>query len=902
MVSVLTGVGGGFDAFLQTGPIDLPSFPMLADDLRALVQAPPGETYETRAAQAAFRELVDRVRGYFLTQEGDPRKGTVGKKADHASDAAFRAHKEGVVALAPAVHEAVLGFRRDLNVVLSRGVWRIYAIALDRYTRTLDAHGLLDFTGLLERTLELVGQMDEFARSRYKLESRYHHVLVDEFQDTSRAQWELVAQLVRSWGEGFGAASDALQPTIFVVGDRKQSIYGFRDADVTVIDQAAAFIRELRPDGQPRQAISVSFRSTPSLLGFVNDVFAAIVSRNASEAGDERADTFRYLEHDRFPMLAPVDPDERALGVVVGSNAAETAAAVADEIVRVLRSATVRDRSTRVRRQALPADVAILFRSRDSHRDFEVALEQRGVPTYVYKGLGFFDSDEIQDAVALLRYLAEPGSDLRAAAFLRSRLVRLSDPAMAAIGPRLAAALTSRDRPVVATTFGAEDVTVLDWARASVARWRPLVDRLTPAELVDRVLDDTAYAFELEGPRRAQARENLKKLRGLVRRIQNRGYATLQRIADHFEDLMLYDESNAAIDAVDAVSLMTVHAAKGLEFPVVFIVNVSRGASGPPHPIRVATSGAGDASVSVADYQSDADKEKNDRDREEAKRLLYVALTRARDRLYLSTTLKDGQCRPGGGGLGDVMPRSLVDVFERALPAMSSVPPVAAIEWVGPTGASHVFAVCPLSGAVPELMPSKADAPALLDDFGPLREPTRVRTSVRAFVAPADAAAGTVRTGQDEDEARLGGTLAHRLFGLGVGADDDELEQMGRRWLAEQDGAEGLEDGETAAIVARAVASVHALRSDARVASALASGRVRYEVPFSLAIDADTIVRGSIDCLVEHDDRRFTVIELKTGGASPSHDAQLQLYVAAVRALAPEAEVAGVLVYAGRQR
>ena len=95
------------------------------------------------------------------------------------------------------------------------------------------------------------------------------------------------------------------------------------------------------------------------------------------------------------------------------------------------RATTVRDRATGLAREAGAADIAILFRSRDSHRDFEAALDRRGVSTYVYKGLGFFDADEIQDAVALLRYLADPLSDLRAATLLRSRIVRLSDAGVA---------------------------------------------------------------------------------------------------------------------------------------------------------------------------------------------------------------------------------------------------------------------------------------------------------------------------------------------------------------------------------------------------------------------------------------------------------------------------------------
>ncbi len=711
---VLDGVAGGLDAFLADGPVHAPAFAMLADDLRAFCApgtvsgapaASSSRTFERRDEQAAYRVLVDRLRAYFVKADGDPRgatfAGTGYNKDDCTSDAAWKRHRAAAAGIAPGVAEAVRAFRRDLNVVLSRGVWTIFAVALRQYQRTLEGRALLDFSGVLERAVKLLKDMDEFAQSRFRLEARYRHVLVDEFQDTSRAQWQLVAQLVRNWGEGFGAAADAIQPSIFIVGDRKQSIYGFRDADVSVLDEAASFVSALRGDDDPRRAISVSFRSRPAILAFVNDVFGAV------EKVPERADRFRYDETDRFPLEdvvrdaelleaatdavpevaqqalpwdAPEEPEappveqplvpgassEPALGLIAGESITECAERVGAEIAALLGRATVRDRALGTSRLAKASDIAILFRSRDTHREFEKALERHGVSTYVYKGLGFFDSDEVQDAVSLLRFLADPQSNLRAAAFMRSRIVRLSDAALSRLAPDLAGALVDDEPPAAFSTLSDEDQRVLSTVRQAVPRWLEWVDRLTPSELLGRLLADTAHAFELRGPRYRQARENLKKLRAMVRRYQNRGYATLERVAEHIERLAVGDESNAAIDAHDAVSLMTVHASKGLEYPIVFVVNMGRGTGNSRAPIRVVADVKGEASVAIADYQSEADEDAVAREREESKRLLYVALTRARDRLYLSGSIGKGGFRPTRGALAEVMPESLRVLFARA--------------------------------------------------------------------------------------------------------------------------------------------------------------------------------------------------------------------------------------------
>jgi len=230
--------------------------------------------------------------------------------------------------------------------------------------------------------------------------------------------------------------------------------------------------------------------------------------------------------------------------------------------------------------------------------------------------------------------------------------------------------------------FREDDRVALELARRDIPRWIAQVDRIPPADVVERILSECTYAYELEGARQVQARENVKKMRGLMRRIQNRGYATLGRIADHLDSLTAGDESNAVIEALDAVNLMTVHASKGLEFPIVFVVNIAKGASGLPRPVRVAGE-----DVSVGPFVSEMDEQERLREREETKRLLYVAMTRARDRLYVSSALKDGAFKCGPGSLGEVLPESFRPVFARVAAEAGRT-----IDWTAPSGRIYRFA------------------------------------------------------------------------------------------------------------------------------------------------------------------------------------------------------------------
>ena len=176
----LNDAPGGMNLLLGDGPVGHPQFAMLAADLRSF-GSPASPDYARPEAQAAFRVLVDRIRAYFLTQDGKPRKakgfGQADFKKEHcASDAAWKRHRDAVEAVAPAIEEAVRAFRRDLNVILSRGVWRLFQIALTQYRRTLDAHAVLDFSEVLARAVELApadgGVLPEPLQARGALPAR----------------------------------------------------------------------------------------------------------------------------------------------------------------------------------------------------------------------------------------------------------------------------------------------------------------------------------------------------------------------------------------------------------------------------------------------------------------------------------------------------------------------------------------------------------------------------------------------------------------------------------------------------------------------------------------------------------------------------------------------------------
>ena len=401
----------------------------------------------------------------------------------------------------------------------------------------------------------------------------------------------------------------------------------------------------------------------------------------------------------------------------------------------------------------------------------------------------------------------------------------------------------------------------------------------------------------------------------MTRRLQNRGYATCGRVADHLAQLSAGDESNAAVDALDSVNLMTVHAAKGLEFPVVFVTNLTRGTGGRADPIVIVPSGSsGHPLVSVAGGLPEANQAARDRDREETKRLLYVAVTRARERLYLAAVLTEGRFRARPGSLGEVLPASLKDAFERAARGGASV------EWRAENGGGHVLGIAAPDTAAVEAAPARGNQDEQTStggapfDLEPLTDAVGARYMAAAAYAMSMVPAPGAGAGEADRAAAapagpdraLVGTLVHRLFQASQAVADPDarwLNDRARELLARRENTAG---SDSAATVTAAVEAFLRLRRRPDLSRIIDRAACEYELPFSLRLPSaelpgadrrPLVVRGAIDCLARQPDGTVTVVELKTGRRHAWHHCQLDVYVRAARSLLPDLTVEGRLVY-----
>ena len=317
LADTLRSVEGGLAAFLADGPRFHPRFAMLARDIETLAPAGPAGSADPAELASRMRLIADGLRDHFLNDKGEPRTRWPYKASDADTPEAWKRHRDRAQRLAPAIAADLARFSRDLNVVLSHAVWRVFEVALSGYRRTLAAHAVVDFPDALWRTLDLLAQMDEFAQSRYLLRRAITTCSWTSSRTRARRSGSWSGVWCRPGAKASGwSRTRRSPPSIFIVGDRKQSIYGFRDADVGVLGAGRAASPACGQDGSVRRAIRKSFRAVPALLAFANDLFDAVEKAGAAAT---RSPTASRIASRSARRRAPAEP---VLGLVVAPDAA----------------------------------------------------------------------------------------------------------------------------------------------------------------------------------------------------------------------------------------------------------------------------------------------------------------------------------------------------------------------------------------------------------------------------------------------------------------------------------------------------------------------------------------------------------------------------------------------------
>ena len=450
------------------------------------------------------------------------------------------------------------------------------------YQKKLHEGNVFDFDDLIMKTVELLQRHPE-VKARYR--SRFRHVLVDEYQDTNHAQYVLVRELVGTESDGFSPAE------LCVVGDADQSIYAFRGATIRNILQ----FEEDYPSARTI-LLEQNYRSTQNILSAANAVITNNASRKAKNLWTDSGAGSAIITYEA--------DDERDEAEFVMSE------------IRSLQSDGI----------SQPGDTAIFYRTNNQSRPFEEVFMRNAIPYKVVGGVRFYERKEVRDLLAYLRVLANPYDEIS--------LRRIINTPKRGIGDKAIAALDEMDIPLWDALFRADQardltaraISAIDQFANLMATLRTMVESgFKPSVIAEAVIEQSGLGAELSDSTDPQDEGRLENIEELVAVAQEYEEDESLIGADDqpeeislvgfLERVSLVADSDQIPDGEDhggVVTLMTLHTAKGLEFPTVFLTGLEEGVF--PH------------SRSLGDPN----------EIEEERRLAYVGLTRARERLYLS--------------------------------------------------------------------------------------------------------------------------------------------------------------------------------------------------------------------------------------------------------------------------
>lgn len=509
-----------------------------------------------------------------------------------------------------------------------------------RYKEFKDLQGVLDFDDLEYLTVELLENHSHVTERYHQRE--FKHVMVDEFQDTNAAQRNIVYKLCGMETQTGGR--------LFVVGDPKQSIYAFRGADVSVFHQVQG---EIIGMGGVEVPLSQSFRTHERLVTGFNTLFGAVLG-SAVQAEYEvslgnpltaaRSSEVIHQRPIRLLLLEKPDKNERDEKVNSDQMRRWEAYEVACLLHKFKQSKMpIYNKDQRVYQPFEYGDAAVLLRAMTHAHVYEDVFKAEGLPYTTIAGKGYYNRQEVWDLINLLKALHNRADNLALAAVLRSPMFGLSDDALFAL--RLQAPLLLWDAvQQPSELFPPSEFDALIFARETLQELAALAGRVPVAELLALALDKTAYDATLtalpDGDRR---RGNIEKL---LEKARQSGRVSLSDFTAYLGDLTAADprEGEAALESTGTIKIMSVHASKGLEFPVVVLMDShwTRGRS-EFSPLRFDEKIGAACKVRDADGKwvesfafQQAEREEQRRSTAEHKRLFYVAATRAQDLLVMT--------------------------------------------------------------------------------------------------------------------------------------------------------------------------------------------------------------------------------------------------------------------------
>ena len=789
---------------------------------------------------------------------------------------------------------------------------RLAVLYVESHRIEKEARGALDFTDLIDKTRVLLTQKVEAAWVLYKLDGGVDHILLDEAQDTAPEQWEILRALTADFFAGEtseGWSGRRAERTLFVVGDEKQSIYSFQGADPTrLLQETQGYIDRITAVGADGRSVplTISYRSTREVLAYVDAVFSDPETHPAvpPPTGLDlvRHEPFRKDGPgcvDLWPLTRELPGEEREAWEAPVDAESERSAnrrlaeAIAAETKAILdRGDAVFDKEIGRHRAAHAGDILVLVRRRKVlFEEILRALKRRGVPVAGADRLSLSSHIAFEDLLALGRFILFPDDDLTLAALLKTPFCGLTDEDIYALAKGRRATLWTelRRRAEERPEWMAARM-VLDWAITEGRRRQPFEFFAGWLGLTDA--DGRSHRAKVLTRLGAEAEEALDEFLAQVMEAEQRGVRDLEALVADFAalDIVVKREMEGARREV---RVMTAHGSKGLEAPIVFLpeTTVRRGAGGSPLLVTEdgallwCGSGKGDCGASAK-----ARKLREDKESQEALRLLYVALTRARDRLILC---------------GRIDARTKDDKVGGWYAAARAA-------FAHPDIAPDVRTVGEDEGAFLRYGPDPISAPRIADD---VLAPAIAPDWMTRAAPPEPAAARYAAPSRIEDNARvpapsplarvsgLGryrrGEIVHKLLQLLPDvAPDQRGGAAGRLLAAERDLTD--EQRQEMALAAFGVLN------DARFAAVFGPGS-RAEVALagtSAHLPKGLAVSGRVDRLVV-DEGRVLVVDYKTNrpspdrieDADPAYLAQMAVYATVLREVFPGRTVEAALVW-----